>query len=57
MIVEEIKELRTLIDEWYDVMPPQNKTKIMSDYYLECNEKTNKILGLAMSLSLTGKET
>lgn len=54
MIVEEIKQLRALIDEWYSNTEPHNRYD--SDMYLECNERTNKILGEAMSLVLKGKE-
>lgn len=54
MIVEEIRKLRDMIDEFYQQSP---RSKIESDIYLEIDEQINKVQGLAMSLVVKGKET
>lgn len=54
MIVEEIRKLRDMIDEFYQQSP---RSKTESDIYLEIDEEINKIQGLAMSLVVKGKET
>ena len=54
MIVEEIRKLRDMLDEFYQQSP---RSKNESNLYLEIDEQVNKIQGMAMSLIVKGKET
>ena len=54
MIVDEIRKLREMIDEFYQLGPRKREE---SNLYLEIDEEINKIQGLAMSLVVKGKET
>lgn len=52
MIVDDIKRLREMVDEFYELT---TRKKIESDLYLEINNQINKILGEAMSLIVKGE--
>ena len=46
MLVEEIRKLREMIDEFYSLT---TRSKIESNIYLEIDEQINKIQGMTMS--------
>ena len=52
MIVEEIRKLRDLIDEFYEQGP---RSKNESNLYLEIDEQVNKIQGMVMSAIVKGE--
>lgn len=54
MIIEELKRLREMIDDYYSMTEPHSK--IEGREYLEIDNQINKIQGMVMSLILTGKE-
>jgi len=45
-LVEEIKKLRDMMDEFYELT---TRSKYESNLYLEIDEQINKIMGIAMS--------
>lgn len=47
MIIEEIKKLREMIDEFYELT---TRSKIESNLYLEIDAQVNRVQGEAMSL-------
>lgn len=52
MIVEEIRKLRDMMDEFYQQSP---RSKTESDIYLEIDEEINKIQGMVMSAIVKGE--
>ncbi len=52
MIVEEIRKLRDMLDEFYQQSP---RSKVESDIYLEIDEQINKIQGMTMSAIVKGE--
>lgn len=53
-LLEEVKKLRELIDEWYSNTEPHNRYD--SDMYLEADSRLNAIQGCGMDLLLKLKE-
>ena len=52
MIIEELTELRHLIDDLYELGP---RSKTESNIYLEIDNQINKIKGLVMSAIVKGE--
>lgn len=53
-LLDEVKKLRELIDEWYSNTEPHNRYD--SDMYLEADNRLNAIQGYGMDLLLKLKE-